>query len=180
MQQGPQAPQIEPKDVIRCNSGRFKRIWNWPPRNLISMRTQGGSCQRLYSKTVDITSESARELKKSSLCLRCISDQLIRTSEDGAWPGIKLPQVILWTAKIENCSSRGCEHRDTQDWVKDTDKWSRGRGVLGTTCFYQSNCPGFSPQGVIPMAVPGLPYLRLGLKSCKRVKAKITVPSKTQ
>ena len=40
--------------------------------------------------------------------------------------------------------------------------------------------PGFSPQGVIPMAIPGLPYMRLGLKSCKRVKAKITVSSKTQ
>lgn len=141
MQQGPQASQIEPKDVIRCNSGRFKRIWNWPPRNLISMRTQGGSCQRLYSKTVDITSESPRELKKTSLCLWCISDQLIRTSEGGAWPGIKLPQVIICTAAMENCSSKGWEHRATQDWVRETDKWSRGRGVLGIICFYQSNCP---------------------------------------
>lgn len=42
------------------------------------------------------------------------------------------------------------------------------------------DAPGFSPQGVIPVVIPGLPDLKLGLRSCKRVKAKIMVSSKTQ
>lgn len=133
--------QIEPKDVIRCNSGRFKRIWNWPPRNLISMRTQGGSCQRLYSKAVVITSESPGELKKPSLCLRCISDQLIRTSEGGTWPGIQLPRVILCTAKMENCSSRGWEHRDNTGLSQGYWQMKQGKRGSGYNMFLSIKLP---------------------------------------
>lgn len=147
MQQGPQGCQIEPKVVICRNSGRFKRTWNWPTGNLIYMRNQGGSCERIYSKAAVITSESPGELKKKSQRPWCISDQLIRTSEGGTWPGIKLPQVILYAAKIKNCSSRGWEPRDTQGWVKNTDQCSRGRVVLGAACFYQSRCPWVQPPG---------------------------------